>query len=255
MDGRVDGVEAPTILRSLLADGVVAIVPREQELLRDNSPAAKEARQAQLNVIRRAESHLRELVKDAEFRPKLPETKRIRYQPGDLVRTWLGHSLSEDPLVLNARLSAHRWSAPWRVLSVSADGADLDLTLAEDPLQTERVSWMQVKPTRVSPEHRQQIENLFERSMAQKKVLAERKELARAKMSWVYEEVPESNKVEVETVVRTQGRGPKAKVLVKFVGFEKPEWLLLKRFAVDAPAAWLEFKTRNGVQTRRAARP
>jgi hypothetical protein len=252
-------VRAPEVAR-MCKDGVVRFVIRAAEDTVAASETAKELQLRQVGVLRRAEKHLRKLHTEAEGNAILvsderlnPESRIPQYEVGQHVRIWLGKQLKTDPLVLNARLAPHRWSEPWRVVAVSADRKTLDVVLARDPLQYERVSWMQVKRTFLEQEVRDALEGVFQRTMEQKKLSQRDAELARAPAKWAPEKrAANEEQFSIERVLQTRVQNRRREVLVLWEGGEKT-WEPFGVIKKDAPELWEEFQAQGGRASKAAS--
>ena len=114
---------------------------------------------------------------------------------------------------------------------------------------------MQVKRTTVPAKDRARLETLFEVTMRHKREAEQDVQVARRADSWVYEDVPEEDKCEVERIINTRVIANNRETLVKFVGVDQPEWLPHAEVTSSAPDAWAEFKKSTGKCTRSLRRP
>jgi hypothetical protein len=153
---------------------------------------AKEMQNHQVTLLHSAQKVLSSMTTDeqvlalAEAPKQKPTTRRSKHQAGDYVRIWLGEALRVDKTVLNKKFSGSFWSEPYRVVATFQDGAVLDVAQARNPLSSDRVSWMQVKSTRLEPSIKQRFDELFNSTMVEKAKSLEASRLAANKSrKWI----------------------------------------------------------------------
>jgi hypothetical protein len=213
----------------------------------------------ELRLFASSEAHQEQPGSSAE-QPQPHNQRRQRPRPsfaeGDLVRVWMGKGLQLDPLVLNAKFSPYRWSALWRVHRAAPDSAWIDISLASDPLVTDRVAWMQVKKASTDAKTRAAVENLFKETMRQKAAVDNEARLVKKKsMEWNYEDHV-GEEFEVEKILDTRVTAGERMVLVKFVNMPTTSWEPLVVVAMHAPQPWADFcKSLGNAKATRARQP